>query len=68
MIATIITALETKRRSEGLSSNRFARKLGLDPTYWSRLRRGTQSAGAKVLLAACREYPELAGLLAEDAA
>lgn len=66
MAETIVTELQSRRVAEGISNNQMARKLGLDPTHWSRICRGKQAVGAKLIFGALRVYPDLANVLARD--
>lgn len=57
---SLIQALARQQDLEGLGNNAFARKLGVDQSTWSRLRRGvTEWRSAAVFEAAMRTYPEI---------
>lgn len=56
----LIQALAQQQDLEGLGNNAFARKLGVDQSTWSRLRRGvTEWRSAAVFEAAMRTYPQI---------
>lgn len=57
----LITALIEQQEAEGLGNNAFARKLGVDKSTWSTVRRGTSPGrrSAAIFAGALREYPEV---------
>lgn len=59
----IAEALEARRVADGLSGEQFARKLGISPAMWSRVRAGKLSGGRAFVLGVLRAYPDLAELL-----
>lgn len=42
-----------------LSDRQFARRLGVDPSSWSRVKRGLRPPGMKILRALVKEFPGL---------
>lgn len=58
-VEPVVVWLNKAQKEEGLGSNAFARKLGINAGHWSKVRRGEESMGRKLLEAALRLYPEL---------
>jgi len=42
-----------------LSDRAFAKRLQVDPSLWSRVKRGIRPPGMKILTAFVREFPDL---------
>ena len=52
-----------RQEKERLSGNRLAKKLGLDPSHYAHVRRGTKPVTLTFIRCVLREWPELAILL-----
>lgn len=63
-VGTLVTALVKKQESDGLGSNAFARRLGVDKATWSRVRRGEMQPSAAIYSAAMRVFPDLVAQVA----
>jgi len=61
----IVEKLKAEQDRAGMSTRAFARHLEIDPTLWSRIRRGERGMGREVLERALRRYPKLRDLFAE---
>lgn len=66
----LIRALANQQESEGLGNNAFARKLGVDKSTWSTIRRGlsVERRSGAVYEAALRIYPGLVARVAQELA
>lgn len=66
----LIQALVHQQESEGLGNNAFARKLGVDKSTWSILRRGLEAGrrSGAIYEAALRIYPGLVARVALELA
>lgn len=58
-VDAVVDWLIKAQEKEGLGSNAFARKLGINAGHWSKVRRGEETMGRKLLESALRIYPEL---------
>ena len=60
-----VEAVEQKRLGEAMSQAEFARRLGVSPSMWSRIRAGKQEAPRQLLLRLIARWPDLALVLAQ---
>lgn len=55
----LIEAIKQMQELKGLSDQKFSKEIGLDPSWWSRIKNGKAHPGSKFLRAISRVYPEL---------
>lgn len=55
--------LMAREATEGIEAREMARRLGMHPTTWSRVRTGNRPLGSVQIIRACREFRELRDLL-----
>lgn len=53
-------------RQGTMSSEKFARLIGVTPAYWSNIKAGKRGAGRKFLDGALRTFPDLAYLYVRE--
>ncbi len=59
-VEPLVQKLIENQEREQLGTRAFARKLGVAPSVWSRVRRGENRPARAFVEAALRTYPELA--------
>ena len=60
-----VAALIERQERDCLSDQQFAEQLGVDRSYWFRVRRGDRRAARRLINGALRLDPSLAPLLAD---
>lgn len=60
-----VAALIERQERDRLSNQQFAEQLGVERSYWSRVRRGERRAARRLINGALRMDPSLAPLLAD---
>jgi transcriptional regulator with XRE-family HTH domain len=59
--------LMERQRAEGVTGAEMARRLKMSRPNWSHVRRGNRALAAVQVLRACVLYPELRGILFQEA-
>jgi transcriptional regulator with XRE-family HTH domain len=62
-VVSVIEEIKARQKSEGLSNELFARKIGISRQMWEFVLNGTREPGLKVWRGIVRAYPDLAGTI-----
>lgn len=66
MVSELVRRLEEIQKSEDLTDEAFAQKLGVHRVMWSLVRRNKRQPGKRVIEGAFRLWPELAAVHAQS--